>query len=182
MIQCTGAWEHRFSLEQLSNQTAKTPDVHTLRVLTPSQKKLRCPIPPGSYIFGHDQLLLLVLVTSRPHESEVTDLDIAILVYQNVGWFEIPMDKLRTVYILQCLGYLVDHILFMFFFENVLSDDSMQVYLHEVKNYVDILLVVRLEDVAHFDYVSVLELPQVKYFSVGPLGISGMLEGIEYFL
>lgn len=92
------------------------------------------------------------------------------------------MDEISTVQILQSLCNLVDDVLLMLLSEDVLPDHPVEIGIHVLEYHIHILLVVRPEDVSHFDDVLVVELLQIANLPEGPLGISGMLECVEYFL
>ena len=67
-------------------------------------------------------------------------------------------------------------------FENAFRDDVVKVSLHILKQQVHIFVVVCPNGFVQLDYVRVLELLEDFYFSVGTLGIGGVLEGIENLL
>lgn len=71
--------------------------------------------------------------------------------------------------ILECLGQLIDDESDMHILEDVLSDDIMQISLHELKKEVDVAIVVGLYSFIEFYYVGVIQLPQDLYFPVGSL-------------
>lgn len=76
---------------------------------------------------------------------------------------------------------MVDDIADVHVFENVLGYDVVEVGLHELENDIDIAVVLRLYGFVEFDDVRVLNLTQDLYLPIGPLRISGVLEGVEYF-
>ena len=76
---------------------------------------------------------------------------------------------------------MVDDIADVHVFENVLGYDVVEVGLHELENDIDIAVVFRLYGFVEFDDVRVFNLTQDLYLPIGPLRISGVLEGVEYF-
>lgn len=72
--------EKGFSLEHLSENTARGPDVHALVILAGGKHDLGSPIPAGDDIFRQ----VARLVCDAPGESEVGDFQITIRVDQDV--------------------------------------------------------------------------------------------------
>lgn len=92
------------------------------------------------------------------------------------------MDNFPAVKVLQGLRYLVDDIADVHVLENVLGYDVVEVCLDELENDIDIAVVLRLYGFVEFDDVRVLNLSQDLNLPIGPLCISRVLEGVEYFL
>jgi hypothetical protein len=57
----------------------------------------------------------------------------------------------------------------------------MEVGFHELEDQVEVFVIVGFDDVVEFDDVGMVEFVEEDNFSVGALGIGGVLEGIEYF-
>ena len=51
----------------------------------------------------------------------------ALWVEENIARFEISMDKLSWMHVLECFEELIDNELFMNLFENACSDDNVKV-------------------------------------------------------
>jgi hypothetical protein len=86
--------EKRLALEHLGENAASTPDIHLHVVLLPREHDLRRSVVSGGDISGH----LRVLNTG---ETEVTNLQIAVLVDENVGGLEITVDNTGGVDVFQ---------------------------------------------------------------------------------
>jgi len=57
----------------------------------------------------------------------------------------------------------------------------MKISLHEFEYQIQIFVVFGPNYLMKFDYVGVIKLLQQTYLSKGPLSVSGVLKGIEYF-
>jgi hypothetical protein len=86
--------EQRFALEHLSENAACTPDVHLHVVLLPREHNLRRPVVPSRDITSH----LRVLYAG---ETEVTDLEIAVFVYENIAGLQVTVDDTGRVHVFQ---------------------------------------------------------------------------------
>lgn len=82
-------------VENLGKDTACAPDINFVIVVRVQQYDLRSPIPPSLHPVGKlAHWFHLFLVSRAPHSSgqpEVTDLDLALHVHQNVLRLDIPM-------------------------------------------------------------------------------------------
>lgn len=92
------------------------------------------------------------------------------------------MDNGPTMQILECLGELVDDETDMDVLEDALGNDVMQVCLHELKQQINVLVIVSADGVYQFDDVGVVQLLEDLDFAVGALSVGGVLEGIEDLL
>ena len=107
----------------------------------------------------------------------------ALGVEQQVAWLQVSMQQVGGVHVLQALENLVDDVLLMDLFQDVGTDDSMEVGIHEVENEIDISVVFRPDDVLQSDDVLVAdELLQEDDLTERPLRISRVLEGVEVLL
>jgi hypothetical protein len=70
----------------------------------------------------------------------------------------------------------------MHILEDALGDDIVQIGLHEFKEQVDILVVIRPDRVVELDDVRMVQLLQDLDLAVGALGVSCMLECVEDLL
>jgi hypothetical protein len=84
--------EQRLSLEHFREDAARAPDVHLDIVLLPREHDLRCSVVPCGDIAGH----LGVLYTG---ESEIANLEIAVLVDEDVTGLQITMDDTGRVHV-----------------------------------------------------------------------------------
>jgi hypothetical protein len=78
------AWEQWLAFEHLGKDAAGAPDVHLDVVLLPCEHDLRRPIVSRRDVAGH-----LGILYAR--QAEVTDLEVAILVYEDVGGLEVAV-------------------------------------------------------------------------------------------
>jgi len=56
----------------------------------------------------------------------------------------------------------------------------MKIGLHKLKDKVNIFIVLGADGLMQLHYVRVIQLPEDFYLTIGALGISWMLEGVEY--
>jgi hypothetical protein len=82
------------------------------------------------------------------------------------------MDKIGSMQVVQSLGNLIGNISFMLLTKNILSDESIQVNIHELKKQIHISIIVRSDDVLKFDDIWVSKLLQKHDFPIGPLSIN----------
>ena len=87
------------------------------------------------------------------------------------------------MHVLQTLENLVDDILLMDLFQDVGTDDGVEVGIHEVENEIDISVVFRSDDVLEPDDVFMAdELLQEDDLTEGSLCIGRVLEGVKVLL
>jgi hypothetical protein len=86
--------EKRLALEHLSENAARAPDINLHIVLLPREHDLWCSVVSGGNVSSH----LWVLYTG---ETEVTDLEIAVLVYEDVAGLQVTVDNTSRVHIFQ---------------------------------------------------------------------------------
>jgi hypothetical protein len=84
--------EQRLSLQHFCEDAACAPNVYLDVVLLPREHDLRCSVVPCGDVAGH----LGVLYTG---ESEIANLEIAVLVDENVTRLQITMDDTRRVHV-----------------------------------------------------------------------------------
>ena len=88
------AWEQWLALQHLSEYTSCTPDVHFHVIFLPCEHDLRRSVVPRRYVAGH----LWVLYTSK---TEVTNLQVAVFVHQDVAGLQVAVDDARRVNVFQ---------------------------------------------------------------------------------
>ena len=87
------------------------------------------------------------------------------------------------MHVLQALQYLVDDVLFMDIFEDVSTDDSMQVGVHEVEDKVDVAIVFCTNYILKLNNVLVpAQLLQKDNLAEDTLSVSSILECVEVLL
>lgn len=81
---------------------------------------------------------------------------------------------------LEALEVLIDDVLLVNVLQNVGPDHCMQIGVHEIEDQVDITIVFSSNHVLQSNYILMAsELLQKYDLAEGPLGISGILEGVE---
>ena len=88
------AREQRLALEHLGENAARAPDIHLNVVLLPREHNLRCSVVSCRDITGH----LGVLYTG---ETEIADLEITVLVYEDVAGLQVTVDDTSGVHIFE---------------------------------------------------------------------------------
>ena len=91
------------------------------------------------------------------------------------------MNNRASVEILESLGELIDDEPDVDLLEDAFGDDIMKICLHELKDQIHIFIIVCLDGFVELDNVGVVGLPQNLDFPISPLGVSGVLKGVEYF-
>lgn len=86
-----------------------------LRVLFERQHDFGSSVPPCGYVFRHETSLCARWLGGLDGtcETEVTDLEVAVGVEEEIGGLEIPMNNIRRMQRLQCAECLVDEVLGM---------------------------------------------------------------------
>ena len=93
------------------------------------------------------------------------------------------MQKIRRVHVFETLQALVNDVLLVDIFEDVRSNDGMQVSVHKVEDEIDIAIILGTNRVLQANNVLVtVQFLQKDYLSEGPLGIGGILECVEVLL
>ena len=92
------------------------------------------------------------------------------------------MDKLGRMQIMDAFENLVEDEYLMHFLENIGAYNRMQVGFHELKNQVQILLVLRLHHPEQLYHIVILQAVKDLNLPVCALGIDGIPKCIEYFL
>ena len=93
------------------------------------------------------------------------------------------MKDVGTVHVLEGLEELVHGVLLVDVLEDAGPDDGVEVSLHVLEDQVDVPVIVSLQHVQQLDDVLVpMQLLQEHDLPEGPLGISGILEGIKDLL
>lgn len=92
------------------------------------------------------------------------------------------MDESSRVQIIDSFCHLVNNVLAMLLSEDVLTDESMQVYIHVFEDQVNVLVVLSTDNLFQSYYVGVWELHQKHNLSVGALCVCAVAEGIKVLL
>ena len=84
-----------------------------LGVLLKCQHDFGCTVPASSDVFGHETSFgsRWFRRLNRASETKIANLEIAIGVEQQVGWFEVPMDNVSGMQCLEGTQGLVDEVL-----------------------------------------------------------------------
>lgn len=102
---------------------------------------------------------------NRSYKAEIADLGKTIFVNQNVGRFNISMNQLCRVKIMDCLSYLIENVSFVLLSKHVLANESVEVNIHVLKKNVDILLTARTNYLSRLNYIWVRECLQIHNLS-----------------
>lgn len=86
------------------------------------------------------------------------------------------------MYIVHGFGYLVCYIAFMIVAKLILPDEEIQVDIHELKEKVNVLVILCTDNLLQLHDVGMLEFLEEHYLSICPLGVGRVLECVEVFL
>lgn len=78
LVQGRSTWEHRLSQQQLGQNAAKRPHVHSLGVLVGAEEDLRGSVPPGRNVICQKRLGFGVLRIKRSSKTIVGDFYMAL--------------------------------------------------------------------------------------------------------
>jgi hypothetical protein len=93
------------------------------------------------------------------------------------------MEQVSGVHVLQTLEDLIHDVLLMNVFEDVGSDDGVEICVHEIEHQVDVAVIFGADDVLQANDVLVAgQLLQEDDLSEGALRISCVLESVKVFL
>ena len=107
----------------------------------------------------------------------------AFRVKQQVAGLEITMQKISRVHVLETLQALVNDVLLVDIFQDVRSNDGMQVSVHKVEDKIDVAIIFGTNRVLQANNVLVtVQFLQKDNLSEGPLGIRGILESVKILL
>lgn len=121
------AWEERLSFQHFSENASRAPDVDGDVVLLPCQHDLGGTVVSRRNVSRH----LGVLNTSQ---SKVANLQVAVLVHQDVGGFQIAMDDTCRVDVFQTTQNLIQEVLDELLLEWPTGEESVEVGAQELGN------------------------------------------------
>mmetsp|Transcript_28317 Transcript_28317/g.83162 ORF Transcript_28317/g.83162 Transcript_28317/m.83162 type:complete len:375 (-) Transcript_28317:10-1134(-) len=174
-------WEERLPPEELCKDAPHRPHVDGLRVLLPRQHDFRCPVPPRGHVLRHEPRVVLFGVC-HAREAEVTHLEVAVAVEEEVGRLQVPVEHVCRVDVFEAAKDLVEEVLAVVVGERLRRrDDLVQVCVHELRDNVHILKHVqraRPEDVLDLDHVLVSEVAQDLDLPQGALRVCQVVEGL----
>jgi hypothetical protein len=102
---------------------------------------------------------------------------------QQVTRLQISVEQIGRVHIFQTFEALINDVLLVDILENICSDNGVQICIHEIKNKVNISIILRPDYVLKSnDVFMTVQLLQEDDFSKCPLSIGCVLKGIEVFL
>lgn len=97
-----------------------------------AQHDFRCPVPPGSHVFGHVSRIFLRVHGETSSQAKIANLELAVCVHEEITGFEISVEDVCGMYELQATQDLVDEGLEMGISQWLAgSDDGGQVAFHE---------------------------------------------------
>jgi hypothetical protein len=70
----------------------------------------------------------------RSDQPKVTNLNSAIRIHKNIGWFEIPMNYFTAMQVFKTLRYLINNVSDVNVLKDALSDDVVQISFHKLKH------------------------------------------------
>lgn len=114
------------------------------------------------------------------NESEVAHSDVAGFVDEYVGGFDISVNELGCVQVVEGVDYLVEDVVFVDLLEEGVSEGDAEVCFQKLLLQIDVFVVAGLVVGDEFDYVGVIQFLQVFNLAVGLLGVSGVSKGIVY--
>ena len=183
LVECGCAWEDGLTQEQFSQDAAQTPHVDALGVLVAPEEDLGCAVPSGCHIVCEYGCLIGLFSVERTRKAVIRHLHVAFTVQQEVAGFEVAVEKICGVHVLEALEHLVNDVLFVYVFEDVRANHRVQVGVHEVKDEVDVTVVLGADNVLQADDVFMAgELLQKDDLAEGALRVGCVLEGVEIFL
>jgi len=80
------AGEERLALNHLGKDAPSAPDIDLNIVLLPGEHNLRSTVIPRRHVTRHLRIL-------QSGQTKVANLEIAVLVYEDVAWFEIAVNN-----------------------------------------------------------------------------------------
>mmetsp|Transcript_53348 Transcript_53348/g.108529 ORF Transcript_53348/g.108529 Transcript_53348/m.108529 type:complete len:356 (+) Transcript_53348:57-1124(+) len=169
--------------QHLAQDAAQGPHVDTLVVARGAQQDLRCTVPTRGDVVRQHGAASGGRLGQRTAQAEVTQLHVAVGVEEQVGGLDVPVEQLCSVHVVQRLQQLVAHILLVDVLQDVGADDVVQIRFHIVEHKVDVLVVLRTDNVQQPDDVVVAtELLEVHDLTERALGVRGVAEGVEALL
>jgi hypothetical protein len=141
-----------------------------------------CAIPASGDIVRQDGLRTSRL-SNGPTQTEITYFDVAVGIQEDVGWFDVSVQEVCRVQVLECLQQLPNDVFLVDICEDACSNDSVQVSLHVVKCKVNVSVVFGLDHMLQSNDVLVsAECLQVHDLSKGALGVYRVAESVETLL
>ena len=129
LVHCGASGEERSTGEELGQNTTNTPDIDSLCVAGRTKKDFGGAIPTGSNVLSQNGTggIGALQGGNRSGKTEISDLEEALGIQKQVGRLQITMDDPAAVHVFQGLQKLVDDVLFVDVFEDVGTDDSMEI-------------------------------------------------------
>lgn len=140
-------------------------------------------VPSGSNVLCHHFLLFLIILLSRSNQSKITKLCLTFLIYQNVRWLQIPMNKPSSMNIKQRLSNLIENIFAMPIRQYIFgSTNFIQISIHMFKQQINIFAIFSFYYLFQNYNIRMFELYQEHDLSVYSLCVSWVCKSIEVFL
>lgn len=121
------AWEEGLAFEHLGKDASCTPDVDGNVVLLPGEHDFGSTVVSCADVSSH----LRVLDTS---ETEIANLEIAILVDENVAWFQVTVDDTCRVDVLETTEDLIQEVLDELLFERSAGEKTVKIGTKELSD------------------------------------------------
>lgn len=154
--------------EELSEDATSGPDIDLVVVGLTRAHDFRGTVPASYDVLG--EVLLLLETTSK---TEIADLEVAVGVEEKVGRFEVTVDDVSGVDVLQTTENLVNEVLDVFIGESVVGvDDFVEISVHVIKNNEELLEVAISRDkITEANDVLVIEVTEEFDLTEDTLGI-----------
>lgn len=139
---CVAALDKRFSKEHFGQNTTNGPNVNFFIVINRAQQNFRRSIPSG----GHIICQLLIFFFWGQHcasQPKVANDKLAIAVDQNISRFQVPMNDLPFVQIVQAQKNLIQETLYVLDWQLLVAlDDGAEVWFVQFIFYVNLVQIV----------------------------------------
>ena len=147
LVQVVLASKNGHPADELRKDAADGPQVNRFVVWLPAENDLRGSVPPGDNVLGHGLYVLHLSVCvwrllNAAGEAEITNLQVAVRVDQQIRGLDVPMHHIRRVHEKEAAEQLVHEILVVLVGERLLRhDQAVQVSLHLLSHDVHVLVV-----------------------------------------
>lgn len=117
--------EQRLPLQHLREDTSRAPNINLNIILLPRQHDLGRAIVARRHVSRHLRVL-------DARQSEVADLQVAVLVDEDVAGLEVAMDHAGGVDVFETAQDLVEEVLYELFFKRARGEEAVQVGAQEL--------------------------------------------------
>ena len=174
--------EEGFPAEHLREDAPHGPDVDGRAVVLGLAEQLGRAVPPRHHVFGE----LARVVVDAARQSEIADRQIAVAVHEEVRRFQVPVQHVRRVDVLQAPQDLVEEVLVVLVRQGLpRGDDAIEVGLHQIGDDVHVLEVDRVRGHRHqilhlHDVLVAAEVAQELDFPQDSFRVHQVAEDVRY--